>query len=302
MGLELRHLEVLVAIAEEGSVSRAAARLHTGQPAVSRTLAQLERALDRPLFDRTPTGCTLTEHGRLHLTRARRALAAFELAVRPSDQKPTITVGYVWAALGQLTNQVFERWNSDPRKREQLMLKRFQSRTSGVATGHADLGIARYPTPEVRHSTLLFTERRVAALRRTHPLADRPELSLRDLSQERIVLDVLSGTTTMDLWPPHMRPTRPPINAGSVDEWNHHVSLGEGTGITAESTPYIHPYPGIVYIPMTPETPRLQVFCIWEDDALAPVAAQLRDLVQQIRAEDPADHARIGSERHDLEH
>ena len=50
-GIELRHLEALLAVADEGTVTRAAARLHLAQPAVSRTVQQLEQRLGAVLFE-----------------------------------------------------------------------------------------------------------------------------------------------------------------------------------------------------------------------------------------------------------
>ena len=61
--LKLRDLHVLDAVAEAGSMAKAAPRLGMSQPAVSRVVAELEHLLGVPLFDRTATGVELTRFG-----------------------------------------------------------------------------------------------------------------------------------------------------------------------------------------------------------------------------------------------
>ncbi|WP_159041797.1 LysR family transcriptional regulator, partial [Streptomyces aureus] len=78
MSIELRHLRCFLAIAEESSLTRAAARLHLTQPAVSRTLAALEHHLGARLVDRSTHHLALTAEGRAFQDRAAAALAAFE--------------------------------------------------------------------------------------------------------------------------------------------------------------------------------------------------------------------------------
>lgn len=62
--LDLNLLRVLVLVAEEGSVTRAAARLYVTQPAVSAALSRLERAVGVPLFERQGRSVVLTGRGR----------------------------------------------------------------------------------------------------------------------------------------------------------------------------------------------------------------------------------------------
>ena len=69
--LTLRHMRVLVAVAEQGGVVKAAQSLHLAQPAISRSLHQLENALGMPLFDRSPRGMTLTIFGEVLVRRVR---------------------------------------------------------------------------------------------------------------------------------------------------------------------------------------------------------------------------------------
>ena len=73
--MELRHLEYFLAVAEEASFTRAAARVHVAQPGVSAQIRQLEQELGQPLFDRSGRTVRLTEVGQAVLPYARAALS-----------------------------------------------------------------------------------------------------------------------------------------------------------------------------------------------------------------------------------
>ncbi len=78
--MELRHLEHFLAVAEEGSFTRAAARLHLVQSALSVSVRSLERELGVRLFDRNTHRVELTDTGRALVPAARRTLAAADAA------------------------------------------------------------------------------------------------------------------------------------------------------------------------------------------------------------------------------
>ncbi|HEX2132819.1 MAG TPA: LysR family transcriptional regulator [Actinophytocola sp.] len=78
MELELRHLRVVCAVAESGSVTKAAARLGLAQPALTAQLNRIERALGGPLFERDRRGSRPTPLGELVLARARVLLPAVD--------------------------------------------------------------------------------------------------------------------------------------------------------------------------------------------------------------------------------
>jgi DNA-binding transcriptional LysR family regulator len=78
MNLELRHLRVVCAIAETGSVTKAASQLGLAQPALTAQLQRIERTLGGPLFDRDRRGARPTALGELVLSRARVLLPAMK--------------------------------------------------------------------------------------------------------------------------------------------------------------------------------------------------------------------------------
>lgn len=78
MDLELRHLRIIHAVAEAGSVTKAAAALGQAQPAVSAQLRRIERGLGGALFERGRHGVSPTPLGELVLARARVLLPAVQ--------------------------------------------------------------------------------------------------------------------------------------------------------------------------------------------------------------------------------
>src|SRR3954447_16658405 len=85
-GMELRHFEYFVAVAEERSFTRAAARLHVVQSGVSAVIKSLERELGVALLERTSKRVALTDAGEVLLPRARAALDAVRDARDAIDQ------------------------------------------------------------------------------------------------------------------------------------------------------------------------------------------------------------------------
>ena len=99
--MELRHLDYFVAVAEEASFTRAAARVHVAQPGVSAQIRQLEAELGQPLFDRSGRTVRLTAAGEAVLPYARAALEAVAGARHAVDELTGLLRGHV--AMGVIT-------------------------------------------------------------------------------------------------------------------------------------------------------------------------------------------------------
>ena len=94
--MDLRQLRYLVALAEEGNFTRAAASVHVAQPALSQQIRRLEDELGLALVERTTRRVALTEAGELLVVRARRILAELEAAAgRARGRCAACTPGHV---------------------------------------------------------------------------------------------------------------------------------------------------------------------------------------------------------------
>ncbi|WP_367129473.1 MULTISPECIES: LysR family transcriptional regulator [Streptomyces] len=253
MDVELRHLKALAAIAEAGTVTAAAARLHVTQPALSRTLAQLEARVGVRLVDRssrhldlTPAGATLLGHGRAILAHLDAALADTRALSRP------LRLGYTCAVLGQQTVPLLRSWRrSHPHV--PLEVVRQDNHTAGLATGDTDVAVLRTRPRDPRIRTeALYTEDRIAALPDDHPLAGRARVRLAELAEDpRLPLAVWpeTGTGSPDLWPPAQRPSRT-VEVHNVDEWLNVIATGDAFGIAAAGTGESHGHPGVRFVPV----------------------------------------------------
>ncbi|MET0348475.1 MAG: LysR family transcriptional regulator, partial [Rhizobacter sp.] len=80
LGTNLRHLHVLCAVADAGSIAHAAEGLYRVSSAVARSIAELEAVLHVPLFERRSRGMLINRYGDIVLVRARRIEGLFEAA------------------------------------------------------------------------------------------------------------------------------------------------------------------------------------------------------------------------------
>jgi LysR family hca operon transcriptional activator len=177
--MELRHLRYFVAVAEEGSVTLAAAhRLHTAQPSLSRQLRDLEREVGAQLLIRSVRGIELTAAGRAFLDHARLALSQVEAAgeaarrvARPEQR--TLALGFLsgcepeWlpAAMHVLREEL-------PKIEVAISSKHSPQLAEGLATGKLDAAFMRREEgqPDLVYKVLI-AEPLIVVLPSDHPLA-----------------------------------------------------------------------------------------------------------------------------------
>lgn len=177
--IRLRHLHTFVAVAQQGTLGRAAETLNLSQPALSKTLNELEQLTGTRLFERGRLGAQMTLMGEQFLTHAVKVLDALNHAGQSLNQKDgqnttVIRVGALpTAALGILPKVIgqFHKQQSDVTLQVATMNNTML--LSGLKSGELDLGIGRMSDPELMtglNYELLFLESLKLVVRPGHPL------------------------------------------------------------------------------------------------------------------------------------
>jgi DNA-binding transcriptional LysR family regulator len=210
MGVELRHLRYIIAVAEERNITRAAERLDMQPPPLSRQIKAIERELDAQLFRRKPRGVELTDAGRAFLDNARAVLAqvdhTFETTRRTArGEQGRISVGYSsTAAFHPLVPRVIREFRGAfPLVTVTLMESYPTDLIERMGEEKIDVAFIRRlePNTEGIEINSLLEEQMVVALPTGHALAegdDHAALSLKDLAGETFVLfGDTKGTVSM---------------------------------------------------------------------------------------------------------
>lgn len=293
--MELRLLTYVVTIAEEGSLSGAARRLHLTQPTLSRQLRELERQVGGALFTRTgrglsptPAGEALVRRARTVLAEARAALDEARLAGQGLSGRFTITFagsginGPLGAALGRLRRELPR---VDLRLRESF---NDTEMSAAVLDGHCDLAVQRLPARDARLATQVWwREPLTLFLPAGHPLAH---------GSEPAPLSAL-GQVPLVLWPREVSPRShdeivalchhagvvPRIGAEghSVQTLLALVAAGFGAAVLADSHRTLRRV-GVTPRPLAGTSTVLHL--VWRADDTGPLLQRVLAVLTELRA------------------
>ncbi len=194
MAIRSTHLRYLVAVADAGQITRAAAGLNIAQPALSQAIAALEAEVGFPLLERQARGVSITPAGELFLKKARQALAAEDEAVKTAQwlaraANGRIEFGFVGAPPGlDSPGPLAEFSQIYP----QIELHYREMGFPGPCTADwlADVDIAVCHLPALDEGVwmqLLRREPRVVLAPSRHRLAGRSELSINEILDETFI-------------------------------------------------------------------------------------------------------------------
>ncbi|HKN98006.1 MAG TPA: LysR family transcriptional regulator [Pseudonocardiaceae bacterium] len=282
MTVDLRHLRAFLTIAAEGNITRAAARLHLTQPALSRSLRQLEEHLGVRLVERSTHHLELTPAGHAFHDRARAAVAAVDEVLDPARAGSwPLRLGHSWSALGGRTTALLREWQA-AYPEIPLQLLRIDDRTAGLVQGRTDAAVLRDPVdlPEDVQAELLTTELRVAAVPADSGLAGRTELRLADLTGWPVAINTVTGTTTLDLWPAGAAPART-VAVANTDDWLAIISAGRTVGVTSVATAATYPHPAVTYVPLA-DAPPIRLHLAWRRPPGHPAVPELLALLRAL--------------------
>lgn len=295
--VELRHLRYFVCVAEEGTIGRAAERLHITQPPLTRQIAQLERELDTALFVRRPRGVELTNAGRVLLDDARRLLELAELAGERAGRAGRGTTGRIDIALfgtgifGVIPRLLRSFRADHPDVEVVLHDMSKQEQLDALTHRRIDLAFNRFVPPTTGIATeILLLEALYVAAPDDHPLAARTAVRMIELEDEPMILfpvgprpSFIDQVRRMC----HQAGFSPTVLA-EVDGVVHGLTMvatGGGLCLIPRSAINLH-LPGVTYRPLhhSPEA-TVPLACLYREDDRSPVLARL---LASMRANAPA--------------
>ena len=193
--MEIHQLRYFVAVADEGSFSRAAAREHVAQPSLSQQIQKLEAEMDQRLFDRLPRSVVVTEAGKCLLEYARKILVEIAEARRCLDDLKRdiagrLTVGAIPTMAPYVLPELIGKFQS---RYPKVDLEIFEDTTESLALrledGTLDIAIMstchQSPTLE-RHP--LGKEALLILLPNQHRLAKKKKIKWSDLKSQKFLL------------------------------------------------------------------------------------------------------------------
>jgi DNA-binding transcriptional LysR family regulator len=291
--MELRHLEHFVTVAEEGSFTRAARRLHLVQSALSVSIRSLERELGARLFERTTREVALTDAGRILLPEARRTLqaaASAQAAVRDAQAglRGTLRLGMMQVISVVDVGSLIARFH-----RERPLVD-IQPRSapggsaamiSDVRRGALDaafVAVSGQDQPGLT-ATTLASEPVLLGCLPDHPLARRAVVGVSELADEPFV-DFTPGWGTRTVADQLFAKAGVERTIGiEVPDGSIHAALVRaGLGLTILPQSMIADA-GLVGVPLRPTVTFTVAFIVAADRPLSPVTQAFADLVATTR-------------------
>jgi molybdate transport repressor ModE-like protein len=162
--MEIRELRAFIAIAEEGSLSAAARRLHLSQSAMSQTVQSLERQLGVALLRRSSAGVTATEAGAILLREARALVARFDRMVAAVAGEASAGTGPLRVGIplelpaGLLPAALAELSAVWPQTRVEFSHASTAVQLAELAAGQLDVALVRECPADPRYDAVLAVE------------------------------------------------------------------------------------------------------------------------------------------------
>jgi len=267
--MEIHQLRYFVAVADEGSFSRAAAKVRVAQPSLSQQIRKLEAEVGQPLFDRLPRSVVLTEAGRCFIDYARQILASIGDARRCVDElKDEVAGRLAVGAIPTIAPYVLPELVVTFQKHyPEVTLDIVEDVTEGITrrieAGELDVALAStcQQSPTLRRESL-GNEPLLALVPEGHALAKKTLVELDDLKSQRFLL--LHEMHCLSQQVHHLlesRRLRPEIAlAGSqLSTIANMVAAEIGVSIVPQMMVNHQATPGCVSLPFAPPVPEREL-------------------------------------------
>ncbi|WP_329138550.1 LysR family transcriptional regulator [Streptomyces sp. NBC_01476] len=277
--MELRSLEIFVAVAEENSFTRAAERCRVSQPTVSHHISGLEKEVGEPLFDRDRRTVSLSDGGHTLLPYARACLASARdageaFANRSRAIAGALNLGTVegveWSPLPGVLRQFHDR---HPAVRVRLQSGTTAPLLAQVAQGQLDAAITARPLDDLPHgllSKVILADEIMALVGRDTQAAGEGLLDLAQVVDERLITyDESSGLQAIirRAFGRSGRELRPAFSTNDVPLQVALAEAGIGVALSAGSDPAVISAAGVVPLRLDPPIVYEKIM-VWQDRPL----------------------------------
>ena len=263
--MEIHQLRYFVAVADEGSFSRAAAREHVAQPSLSQQIQKLEAEVDQRLFDRLPRSVVITEAGKSLLEYARKILVEIAEARRCLDDLKRdiggrLTIGAIPTMAPYVLPELIGKFQARyPTVDLEILEDTTENLARRLEDGTLDVAIMstchQSPTLEPHP---LGQETLLLLLPKQHRLAKKKKISWSDLKSEKFLLlhevHCLSAQVCELLATHNLRPELA-LRGAQLATIARMVATGMGVSLVPKMM-VDHDLPsGCVALPFTPPAP-----------------------------------------------
>lgn len=291
MELEVRHLRALVTVADEGSITKAAAALGLPQPALSAQLRRIERTVGDEVFVRGRTGVVATSFGRGLLAKARGVLREMDDLVVLAQQQTRTEV--VLGDAGMVLSEVVPRLEAELGPEADYTVRVHIDVAAGalvamLRSGKLDAALISEPVgfetadaQGLRRETVVAVEPVFVGIWERHPLAAQPTIDLSDLADEAWIVNPQDNPG----WLAALRMAcaergfEPRIAYEAVHQAGARAFVGSGRCVAIADALSVDGR-GVVFRPLTGDPVRGRIDLAWTDRCPLP-AAQLSRVVRE---------------------
>ena len=294
--MELRHVRYFLAVAEHLNFSKAAQQLHIAQPPLSRQIRQLEDELGVDLFVRTKHRVQLTKPGRVFLDEGRKLVMQAGHATEAARHARKGESGIVRIGIASGLGGVVGKAVADHCRRFPTINIECKDIFSSVQNetlhkGEVDVGFLRPPVDQVNlDCELLFEEEFVVILPKTHRLAKRKSLRLKEVADEPLIVfdrsfssglyDKILGLYSRQGLTPHFAVTHVEAHeeAGAIMVASGKaIFIGAGAIVT-RSVSGIE----LASVPLNETEARIEVYMAWRKDEESTAVRAFLDSVRRV--------------------
>ncbi|MEG9863063.1 MAG: LysR family transcriptional regulator [Parvularculales bacterium] len=272
----LRHIRYFIATARSGQVSRAAREINISQSAITSGIKQLEDMVGYPLFTRNSRGLQLTENGTLFLRHAERIFTAVNEALHaPRDihasAKGDLRLAMTYTVAGYFLPRYLERFARNyPDVNIQPIEAPRPEIEAGLVSGEFDIAViltSNIADQENLTYETLFRSARRLWLFSGHPLLERSQITLSDLTEEPYIMLTVdeAANAAQRYW--NEANVRPNIimKTSSVEAVRSMVASGMGITILSDMVyrPWSLEGQRVEAVPLATPVPSMDVGIAW---------------------------------------